>query len=129
MASLNHSRRPARWGLLAGVGLSLTSTQPGACEEARSPRISVSAPADFAELDAAHPLIVDVYINGVRVGQTGIMAEPGAFRFDSPVEVAAMMPGLRASSQLLQRLGGSIAANEGLVCGEGSDRLRCGRIV
>ena len=129
MASLSGSHRKAWWSLLAGVGLSLATTQPGACEEARPPLISVAVPDGFADLDAAQPLIVDIYVNGVRVGQTEIMAEPGAFRFDSPAEVAAMMPGLRASPHLLQRLGGSIAANEGLVCGEGSDRLRCGRLV
>ena len=129
MASRSRSRLPARWSLLAGVGLSLATTQPGVCEDARPPLISVAAPDGFAELDAAQPLIVDVYVNGVRVGQTGITAEPGAFRFDRPGDVAAMMPGLRTSPQVLQHLGGSIAANEGLVCGEGSDRLRCGRLV
>src|SRR5688500_9524394 len=111
MASLSRSCRPA-WGLLAGVDLLLATTQPGACEEARPPLIRVAAPDGFSDLGAAQPLIVDVYVNGVRVGHTGISVKPGAFRFDNPDEVAAMMPGLRASPQLSQRLGGGFAANE-----------------
>ena len=115
--------------LLIGAGASFGAVQPGECREAGFPLVSVAAPEGFAELEASRELIVDVYLAGRNLGQTRVEAAHGTLRFLEPIELARLLPDLADAGRFARRAGRTFPANEGLVCGEGADPARCGRLA
>lgn len=67
--------------------------------------ITFAAPPGFEALTGPQQMLVDVYMNGVRVGEAMAIVEPGRFRFVDARKLVDSLPDISDRPRLLEVLG------------------------
>ena len=75
------------------------------------------APPGFAELEHPRELLVDVYFGDRRLGDAWIVARPGFVKFRDPDHVLGLIPNLKISPALAERIAAEMEDNAGRACG------------
>ena len=98
-----------------------------ACAKDAHSAMTVAAPEGFYSLSAPRKLVVDVYLGGVRVGETQVVSAPGTVSLVDAAGVVNLVPRLadKAAAQAVLAAE-NLPANAHLVCTPYSDKSKCG---
>ena len=125
MRSLPHAfgRGTVHWLIALAAALAPASGQ------AESGGIAMTgAPPGFAELEQPRELLVDVYFGDRRLGEAWIVARPGFVKFRDPHHILGLIPNLKISPALAERIAAELEDNAGRACGPGNAQS-CGGLA
>ena len=94
---------------------------------ASSSTFTSSPPPAFVELDAQRQLLIDLFLDGQKVGQTAVTILDGQVRFDEPVEVVSRIPNLVDRARIHEWLSQSLDGNFDRACGR-LESENCGHV-
>lgn len=112
---------------LAVMAASSIGVDSSAAASASSAIQSVGAPPGFDELERPREMLVDVFYGDRKIGEAMAVVAPGTLRFRDPSKLAALLPQLISSPELVSALGSDLPSHAELVCSPGNAG-RCGQL-
>lgn len=77
---------------------------------------SIGVPRGFEALQSERQVLVDVYFDGAKIGETLAIVTPGFLSFADPDAVLKLVSSAEGNPELVSALRGQLAANSALVC-------------
>jgi Mat/Ecp fimbriae outer membrane usher protein len=103
---------------------------PSAHAASAAPWLAVGEPAGFADLAGPQEMLVDVYFEGARAGETRVEVAAGTVRLASAPQVVAMLPPLRDRDAVVAALArGNLPAHRSLACSRARAPGPCGSLA